>query len=155
MSTFLLSDLALYSHMISAYDNFFCLYWASLPILPSTLGISKLGNYNSKNIKSNKSANPFRRAFNHIFEAHLAIKITPSSRSYCNLRWNSSSVNLSNNELANGFSGVSTKSNGSLASISHTLTLGPISTPALTFAVSSTNNELFKRFMKAYLRNQV
>ncbi len=91
------------------------------------------------------------------FGANLAVKIAPGSR-----LWRSPRRNLPINSADNKLAGVPlrapTKSSGSPAPISQAPSYAPTPGPTLitasASAVSSTNNELFKQFMQAYVAAQ-
>lgn len=64
------------------------------------LFFTRLGNYNFKNIKSNKLASQFKKTFLVIFfKANIAIEIVLSSCFCCNLYCNFLSVNFVDNKL--------------------------------------------------------
>lgn len=69
-------------------------------------------------------------------------------------------INPADNKLANDSLGVPTESNGSPASTSRVFSCFPLPGPALIsvpvplFVVPFINNELFKKFMEAYLAAQ-
>lgn len=93
----------------------------------------------------------YLKEYSHFSGAFLAVKIALSSYPYYNPYWNSLPVNLSNNELANGSPEVLTKNSNSLILISCAFTLGPASAPIPASDIFFTNNELFKKFIEAYL----
>ena len=89
-----------------------------------------------------------------MFGANLAVKMAPGSRLRQNPRRNPP-INSADDELAGAPPGAPTESSGSPAPTSRVsscaLTLSPAPIAALASVVSSTNNELFKKFMKAYI----
>lgn len=70
---------------------------------------------------------------------------------YWNLCQNLLSIDSTNKKLADVSPGVSTKSNITLVLSLRDLFYAP----APAFAITNTNNKLFKQFMKAHLENQV
>lgn len=83
--------------------------------------------------------------------------MTLGSHTYCSFCVNFF-MNLADDELASDLLGAPTKSSGSPAPISqifsYTLLLAPALISVMLSVVPSINNELFKRFMKAYLAAQ-
>lgn len=91
-------------------------------------------------------------------KASLAIKVASDSGIYCNLCQNHLNIEIVNNKFANALPRALTKSISSLTPISrvssHASNLGLILTPAPALApalaILSTNDKLFKLFIKAY-----
>lgn len=77
------------------------------------------------------------------------------SQTCCSPCRNSLLINFGNNELASAPLEAFSKSSGSQAPFPYASTLRPTPNIALASVIPSTNNELFKKFMKAYLRAQV
>lgn len=115
-------------------------------VQPSSLLLSWV-NYNSKRFKPNRLPNLFRRSFYLLGQTMAGLCTYYSS---CR-----NPLFTGNDELAGAPPRVLTKSSGSQVSTFHVPILGPAFNIALAPAVPSTNNKLFKKFIKSYLRTQV
>lgn len=88
--------------------------------------------------------------------------MAPSSYLYCSPRQNPSLANSIDNKLANGPAGAPTKSNNFLTPISQVFSYAPtlVAYPTLALVLTidlapTSNNKLFKQFLKAYLEAQI
>lgn len=97
----------------------------------------------------NKSANSYKKTFNYISRANLAIKMPSGFCSFCSQHWNVLVGNFGNNELGNNLLEIFTKSTGYLALISYAFIQGPAFIPISTLAPvfkTAVNKYTYKNF---------
>lgn len=120
--------------------------------------ITRLGHYNSKNLKFNISASLFKK--NRLrFKADLVVKMVLGICFFYTFCYIFLFIDSHNNELADFFLEALTKSIGSLF-ILLILFCIPILRPILIFALvpvptTFTNNKLIKKIIEIYLAVQV